>query len=63
MTFLIFQNKSKFQTYVVASGLMYGMGENIFHFLFKVRSDFLCSNNSNMLRLFSFWRSHQFFLI
>uniref|UniRef100_H2YJ58 Uncharacterized protein n=1 Tax=Ciona savignyi TaxID=51511 RepID=H2YJ58_CIOSA len=28
-------NKQKFQTYVVASGLTYGMGENIFHFLFK----------------------------
>ncbi|XP_076801317.1 adenylate kinase 7-like isoform X1 [Clavelina lepadiformis] len=28
-------NKQKFQTYVVASGLTYGMGENTFHFLFK----------------------------
>lgn len=28
-------NKQKFSTYVVASGLSYGMGENIFHFLFK----------------------------
>lgn len=28
-------NKQKFQTYVIASGLTYGMGENIFHFLFK----------------------------
>nr|XP_018670747.1 adenylate kinase 7 isoform X2 [Ciona intestinalis] len=28
-------NKQKFQTYVVASGLTYGMGENIFHFLYK----------------------------
>nr|CAB3220768.1 adenylate kinase 7 [Phallusia mammillata] len=28
-------NKQKFQTYVIASGLTYGLGENIFHFLFK----------------------------
>ncbi|KAI1895313.1 hypothetical protein AGOR_G00105010 [Albula goreensis] len=28
-------NKSMFPTYVVASGLQYGMGENIFHFFFK----------------------------
>ena len=28
-------NKSKFITYVVASGLTYGAGEEIFHFLFK----------------------------
>ncbi|XP_035269685.1 adenylate kinase 7 isoform X1 [Anguilla anguilla] len=28
-------NKYKFSTYVVASGLQYGMGENIFHFFFK----------------------------
>ncbi|KAI4894405.1 hypothetical protein NFI96_030573, partial [Prochilodus magdalenae] len=27
--------KSKFSTYVVAPGLQYGMGEGIFHFLFK----------------------------
>ena len=32
-----FQNKSKLVTYVVASGLTYGCGENIFHYLFKVR--------------------------
>lgn len=28
-------NKSKLMTYVVASGLTYGEGENLFHFLFK----------------------------
>ena len=28
-------NKSKFITYVVAAGLTYGSGEDIFHFLFK----------------------------
>ena len=28
-------NKAKFITYVVASGLTYGSGEEIFHFLFK----------------------------
>ncbi|KAJ8289022.1 hypothetical protein COCON_G00016810 [Conger conger] len=28
-------DKSKFDSYVVASGLQYGMGENIFHFFFK----------------------------
>merc|ERR1719402_2189559 len=28
-------NKAKFVTYVVASGLTYGAGENIFHYLFK----------------------------
>ncbi|XP_065833118.1 adenylate kinase 7-like isoform X2 [Oscarella lobularis] len=28
-------NKSKFCSYVIASGLAYGCGENIFHFLFK----------------------------
>jgi len=28
-------NKSKFMTYVVASGITYGEGENLFHFLFK----------------------------
>ncbi|KAJ8341203.1 hypothetical protein SKAU_G00334940 [Synaphobranchus kaupii] len=28
-------NQSQFSTYVVASGLQYGMGENIFHFFFK----------------------------
>lgn len=34
--FLFFlQDKSKFVTYVLASGLTYGLGENIFHFLFK----------------------------
>ncbi|KAG9344723.1 hypothetical protein JZ751_010410, partial [Albula glossodonta] len=27
--------KSKLSTYVVASGLQYGMGENIFHYFFK----------------------------
>uniref|UniRef100_A0A8C9V276 Adenylate kinase 7a n=1 Tax=Scleropages formosus TaxID=113540 RepID=A0A8C9V276_SCLFO len=29
-------NKSKLSTYVVASGLQYGMGENLFHFFFKM---------------------------
>ncbi|KAL4656275.1 adenylate kinase 7 isoform X2 [Arapaima gigas] len=29
-------NKSQFSTYVVASGLQYGMGENLFHFFFKM---------------------------
>ena len=29
-------NKSKLLTYVIASGLTYGGGENIFHYLFKV---------------------------
>ncbi|KAJ8045225.1 Adenylate kinase 7 [Holothuria leucospilota] len=28
-------NKAKFATYVVAAGLTYGAGENIFHYLFK----------------------------
>ena len=28
-------NKSKLMTYVIAAGLMYGEGENLFHFLFK----------------------------
>ena len=28
-------NKSKFMTYVVAAGIAYGEGENLFHFLFK----------------------------
>ncbi|XP_039248453.1 adenylate kinase 7-like isoform X2 [Styela clava] len=28
-------NKQKFTTYVIAAGLTYGMGENVFHFLFK----------------------------
>lgn len=28
-------NKSKLMTYVVAGGLLYGEGENLFHFLFK----------------------------
>lgn len=30
------QDKSKLLSYVVASGLTYGTGESIFHFLFKV---------------------------
>ncbi|GAA6086960.1 adenylate kinase 7-like, partial [Tachysurus ichikawai] len=29
-------NQSQFSTYVVASGLQYGMGEQAFHFFFKV---------------------------
>jgi len=28
-------NKQKLQTYVIASGITYGMGENYFHYLFK----------------------------
>jgi hypothetical protein len=32
-----FQSKSKLSTYIVASGLTYGCGENIFHHLFKVK--------------------------
>jgi hypothetical protein len=32
------QDKSKLLSYVVASGLTYGAGENLFHFLFKVLS-------------------------
>lgn len=28
-------NKSRFMTYVVATGMRYGEGENLFHFLFK----------------------------
>lgn len=28
-------NKNKLSTYVVAAGLVYGQGENVFHFLFK----------------------------
>ena len=30
------QNKSKLLTYVIATGLTYGAGESIFHYLFKV---------------------------
>lgn len=29
------QDKSKFISYVVAAGLTYGQGEDIFHFFFK----------------------------
>lgn len=32
------QNKALFSTYVVASGLQYGMGEQILHYFFKVGS-------------------------
>ena len=32
-------NKSKLVTYVIAAGLTYGAGENIFHYLFKVSPD------------------------
>lgn len=35
-------NKSKLATYVIASGLTYGGGENIFHFLYKVRIARIC---------------------
>ena len=28
-------NKKKLLTFVVASGLTYGMGENVFHYMFK----------------------------
>jgi len=31
-----FQKSSLFSTYVVASGLQYGMGEHMFHLFFKV---------------------------
>lgn len=34
--FLIQQDSSKLQTYVLACGLLYGQGEDILHFLFKV---------------------------
>ena len=34
--YALLQDKSKFVTYVVAPGLTYGAGENLFHFLFKV---------------------------
>lgn len=41
---LCFQNRALLSTYVVASGLQYGMGEQILHHFFKVRSDKqLCS--------------------
>ena len=33
---LFMKDKSKLLSYVVAGGLSYGAGENIFHFLFKV---------------------------
>lgn len=32
-----FQDRQLFSTYVVAAGLQYGMGEQIFHYFFKVR--------------------------
>ena len=35
------QDKSKLLSYVVASGLTYGAGESIFHFLFKVKVSLL----------------------
>ena len=31
-----FQDKTKLTSYVVAAGLLYGAGESLFHFLFKV---------------------------
>ncbi|KAM6906072.1 adenylate kinase 7-like [Lycodopsis pacificus] len=31
-------NRTLFSTYVVASGLQYGMGEHVFHYLFKITS-------------------------
>ena len=34
--FVLFQNKAKLVTYVIASGLTYGAEESIFHYLFKV---------------------------
>lgn len=33
---IILQDKSKLVTFVVSSGLQYGAGENLLHFLFKV---------------------------
>ena len=38
------QDKSKLQMYVIASGLTYGIGEGIFHFLFKVRKECMCAS-------------------
>ena len=36
ITFTLFQDKTRFLTYVVAAGLPYGAGEEIFHYFFKV---------------------------
>lgn len=50
-------NKSKLMTYVVATGLRYGEGENLFHFLFKtawlghVSALGIFGNGSNILPL------------
>uniref|UniRef100_A0A3B4ZD72 Adenylate kinase 7 n=1 Tax=Stegastes partitus TaxID=144197 RepID=A0A3B4ZD72_9TELE len=40
-------NRKLFSTYVVASGLQYGMGEQVFHYYFKVRfkTNFINSNH------------------
>jgi len=35
---ILLQNKKKLITYVIASGLMYGEGENILRHVFNVRS-------------------------
>ena len=36
LIFTILQKKAKLTGYVVAAGLQYGKGENLFHFFFKV---------------------------
>lgn len=36
VNFLIFQKKTKLTGYVVACGLQYGKGENLFQYFFKV---------------------------
>lgn len=48
MVFPILQKNSKLTGYVVACGLQYGKGENIFHYFFKVdinvtKDDSVCS--------------------
>ena len=37
------QDKGKLMTYVIASGLQYGCGENVLHSFFKVNGFFFCS--------------------
>ena len=43
------QDKSKLLSYVIASGLTYGAGENIFHFLFKVCSCIQINNSMSVV--------------
>ena len=38
LEFILFQDKTRFLTYVVAAGLPYGGKEDIFHYFFKVNS-------------------------